>query len=76
MFVSTDYKSRDFVVGIATGYRLDDQGIGVRVLVGARIFISPRHPDRLWGPPNLSNGYWGLKKIWIYTSTPPYAFMA
>jgi hypothetical protein len=41
---------------LATG--LDDRGVAVRVLVGSRIFCSPRCPDRLWGPPNLlSNGY-------------------
>jgi hypothetical protein len=40
---------------------LDDQGVGVRVPVGARIFTSPCHPDRLWGPPSLlSNGYRGF----------------
>jgi hypothetical protein len=38
--------SRDNVVGIATGYGLDDRGVGVRVLVGSRIFSSPRRPDR------------------------------
>jgi hypothetical protein len=35
------------------GYRsdwLDDRGVGVRVPVGARIFISTCLPDRLWGP--------------------------
>jgi hypothetical protein len=54
------YRSRGSVVGIATDYRLDDQGVGVRVPVGSRIFFSPSHPDRLWGPPNLlSNGYRG-----------------
>jgi hypothetical protein len=48
-------------VGIATGYGLNDQGVGVRVPVGARIFTSPCRPDRLWGSPNLlSNGYRGL----------------
>jgi hypothetical protein len=53
--------SRDSSVGIATGYGLDDRGVGVRVQVGARIFTSPRRPDRLWGPPNLlSNEYRGL----------------
>jgi nicotinamide mononucleotide (NMN) deamidase PncC len=43
------------VVGIATGYGLED-----RVPVGEIIVSSPRRPDRLWGPPNLSNGYRGL----------------
>jgi hypothetical protein len=53
--------SRDNVVGIATGYRLDDRGVGVRVQVGSRIVSSPHHPDRLWGPPSLlSNEYRGL----------------
>jgi hypothetical protein len=53
-------KNRDSVVGIATGYGLDEQGVGVRVPVGARIFSFPRRPDRLWAPPNLlSNGYRG-----------------
>jgi hypothetical protein len=48
------------VVGIATGYGRGDRGITVRVPVGARIFTSPRRPDRLWGSPNLlSNGYRG-----------------
>jgi hypothetical protein len=47
-------------VGIATSYGLDDRGVGVRVLVGSRIFSSPRRTDRLWGPPSLlSNGYGG-----------------
>jgi hypothetical protein len=92
-------ESWDSVVIIATGYRLDDRGVGVQVPVGVRICTSPRHPDRLWGPPNLlSNGYRGalspgvkwpvreadhstptsaeVKKMWIYTFTPLYAFMA
>jgi hypothetical protein len=51
-------KSQDSVVGIAIGYGLDDQGVGVQVPVGSRIFSSPHHPDRLWGPPSLlCNGY-------------------
>jgi hypothetical protein len=33
-------------VGIATGYGLDDGGVGVRVPVGSRIFSSPRRTDR------------------------------
>jgi hypothetical protein len=53
--------SRDSVAGIATGYGLDDGGVGARVPVASRIFFSPRHPDRLWGPPSLlSNGYGAL----------------
>jgi hypothetical protein len=53
--------SRDNSVGIATSYGLDDQNVGVRVPVGVRIFISPRCPDRLWGPPSLLySGYRGL----------------
>jgi hypothetical protein len=51
--VLRDLPSYDSVVGIATGYGLDDRGIGVRVPVGARIFSSPCRPDRLWGPPSL-----------------------
>jgi hypothetical protein len=52
---------RDSSVGIATGYGLDDRGVGVRVQVGSRIFSSPSRPDRLWGPPSyLYNGYQGL----------------
>jgi hypothetical protein len=38
-------------VGIAISYGLDDRGVGVRVPVGSRIFLSPRRPDWLWGPP-------------------------
>jgi hypothetical protein len=48
----------DSAVGIATGYGLNDRGVGVQVPVGSRIFSFPRCPDRLWGPPNLlSNGH-------------------
>jgi hypothetical protein len=48
-------------VGRATGYRLDDRGVRVRVLVGAKFFSSPRRPDRFWGPSSLlSSRYWGL----------------
>jgi hypothetical protein len=69
---------------------LDDRGIGVRDPVGARIFSSTRRRDRFWGP--LSDGCRGfftrdvklttlptnaeVRNTWIYTSTPPYAFMA
>jgi hypothetical protein len=54
-------QSWDSSVGIATGYGLGDQGVGVRVPVEARIFTSPCRPDRLWGARNLlSNGNQGL----------------
>jgi hypothetical protein len=46
-------RSQDSVVGIVTGYRLDDWGVRVWVPVGSRIFCSPHRPDWLWGPPNL-----------------------
>jgi hypothetical protein len=39
-------RSRDSVVGIATGYGLDYKGVGVRVPAGSRIFCSYR-PDQL-----------------------------
>jgi hypothetical protein len=52
--------SRDSAVGIATGYELDDRGVGVRVPVKSRIFSSRRRPDRFWGSPNFrSTGYRG-----------------
>jgi hypothetical protein len=51
-------RSRDSVVSIATGYGLDNQGVGVQVPVGSRIVSSPCRSDWLWGPPNLlPNGY-------------------
>jgi hypothetical protein len=91
-------RSRDSAVGIEIVYGLDDQRVGVRVPVVARIVTSPC-PDRLWGPPILlPRGYRGLfspevklpgreadhippagadvKNKWVYTSTPPYVFMA
>jgi hypothetical protein len=36
------YESRDRAAGIATAYALDNRGVGVQVLVGSRIFLSPR----------------------------------
>jgi hypothetical protein len=59
--IYTKLHSRDSVVSIATGYGLDDRGVGVRVPVGSRIFCSPCPPDRFWGPTSLvPNGYRGL----------------
>jgi hypothetical protein len=54
------YSVRDSVIDVTIGYGLDDQGTGVAVPVGSRIFFSPRRPDRLRGPLNvLSSGYRG-----------------
>jgi hypothetical protein len=51
------FVSRDSAVGTATGYGLNDRGVGVQVPLGSRIFSSLRRPDGLWGPPSLlSNG--------------------
>jgi hypothetical protein len=51
----TVYWSRDSSVGIATGYGLDDLGVGVRVTVGSRIFsttfistLEPTRPPVQW----------------------------
>jgi hypothetical protein len=50
-------RGRESAVGIATAYRLDDRGVGVRVPIELRIFSSPRRADRHWVPPSfLSNG--------------------
>jgi hypothetical protein len=42
--------NRTRVVGMATGYELDDRGIVVRVLE-VKNFLFSNNPDRLWGPP-------------------------
>jgi hypothetical protein len=49
--------ARRALVGIVTGYRLDDCGVRVQVPIGKRNFSS-QLPDHLFGPPSLvSNGY-------------------
>jgi hypothetical protein len=84
-------------VGIATGYGLDDQGVGVQVPIGSRIFsttsrqaLGPTQPPIKWVPGALFLGVKRpgreadhspptsaeVKKTWLCTSTPPYAFMA
>jgi hypothetical protein len=99
LFPLPGLRSRDSVVGIATGYGLDGRGVRVRVPVGSTIFLfstssrpalrstqphiqcvtgalSPgvKRPGREIGhsPPASAD----VKKIWIYTSALPYAFMA
>jgi hypothetical protein len=90
--------SRDSIVGIGSGYELDDGGVEVRVLAGSRISFSmssrptlgPTQSPTLWVPGTISPGVKRqgreadyspptsaeVKKMWIYTSTPPYTFMA
>jgi hypothetical protein len=54
-------RSRDSVVGIATGYGLDDRVVGVRVQIWSGNFSSSRRPDGLCDPINLLlNEYQGL----------------
>jgi hypothetical protein len=56
--------SRDSVVGIATGYWVDDRGVGVRVTVGQDFFFSTScrpalgstEPPIQWVPGALSPG--------------------
>jgi hypothetical protein len=82
--------SRDSGVSIAIGYGLD-RGVGVRVPVGSRIFstlsrpvLGHTQPPAQWVPGVNHPGrevYRSatsaeVKKTWIYTSIPPYAFMA
>jgi hypothetical protein len=45
--VPSYYWSRDSAVGVVIDYGLDDQGVGVRVPVGSRIFSSPHRLDQL-----------------------------
>jgi hypothetical protein len=77
---------RDSLVGLATGYGLDDRGVGVRVHVGCGVHpasypvgtgaLSPglKRPGREadHSPPASAE----VKKTWIYTSTLPYAILA
>jgi hypothetical protein len=53
--------SWDASVDVATDYGLDGRGsIPDR---GKRFVCAPQSPDRLWGPPNLSSGYRGVKLL-------------
>jgi hypothetical protein len=94
------YRSRDSVVGIATGYRLNDRPRGQCSSPGrvknflfstaSRPALGPTQPPIQWVPGALSPGVKRqereadhsppisaeVKKMWIYTSTPSYAFMA
>jgi hypothetical protein len=39
LLINHSVRSRANIVGIATGYGLDDRGVRVQVLVGSRIFF-------------------------------------
>jgi hypothetical protein len=85
-------QSRGSAVGIETGYGLDGGRVGVRVSVESRIVftalrpaLGPTQPPIQWvlgakrpvreadpSPPTGAE----VQKTWIYTSTPPYVFMA
>jgi hypothetical protein len=67
-----------FAIGTATGYGLDDRGVGVRVPVGPRIFSSPRvqtgsgaHPTSY--PTGTGDSFYGGKAArgssWPLTSS-------
>jgi hypothetical protein len=89
---------RGSVVGIATGYGLDDRGVGVPSSGKVKNFLFSKlsrpalgstQPPIQWVPGTLSPGVKRqgregdhslpanaeVKKMRIYTSTPPYAFM-
>jgi hypothetical protein len=58
MHVVSNATSRGRVVGIGSGYGLNDVGVGVRVPGTLRILTSPYRLDRPWcSRIFLSNGY-------------------
>jgi hypothetical protein len=78
-------ESRVSVVGIATGYGLDDRGVGVpspgRVKkflfsTSSRTTLSPgiKRPGREADHSPLTSAE--VKKRWVYTPPPTYSFMA
>jgi hypothetical protein len=87
-------RSRNSAAGIATGYVLDDKGVGVRVknflfCTSSRPALELTQPLIKWVPEAFSPGVKRpgresdhsppasaeFKTMWIYTSTPPYAFI-
>jgi hypothetical protein len=60
-FMNLNPKSRSDAVGMATGYVLDDRGVGVRVPIGSRIFSFPqRRPALGLAQPPLQ---WALETL-------------
>jgi hypothetical protein len=84
------FRSRNSAVGITTGYGLDNREFGVRVQnfffsKSSRPALGSKQPPiqsvagvkrlRPKADHSLPTSA-EIKKIWIYTSTPPYVFMA
>jgi hypothetical protein len=85
------FRSRDSVVGIVTGYGLDDQEVGVPSPGGGKNFhfsmfrpaLGPTQPPIQWVPEIISSGVklpgreaHHLPPTSVEKSTPPYVFMA
>jgi hypothetical protein len=85
--------SRGSSFGLATGYGVDERGVGIEVLVESYIYFYTSSRQALrstqsliqWVPGVMRQGREAdhshptsaeVKKMWIYTSTPSYAFMA
>jgi hypothetical protein len=68
-----NYMSRDSSVGIATGYRLDDQMIGVRFPAGAGNFSLRHHVQTDSGanpasyPVGTADSFPGVKAVGVRT---------
>jgi hypothetical protein len=63
---------RHSAVGTASGYGLDGRGVEVRVPTGLSPMVKRPWPKTYYSPPASAE----VKKMWIYTSIPAYAFMA
>jgi hypothetical protein len=71
MYISVS-ESRNSLVGIATGYGLDERMIGFRFPAGAGNFSLTPCPDRLWGPPSLIQWVSGSLQFTIFC--PPISY--
>jgi hypothetical protein len=59
--------NRDGAVGIATGYGLDDRGVGIWIPVESIIFSSLRRPDRLWGLMGTGSSFLEVKVAGVWS---------